>query len=233
MLAADIMTYPALVIDLEAPLLQAIRLMTEHNVSGLPVVSQTGAVVGILTEGDLLRRVETGTEGDPPGWLTSLLRPGRDADLYVATHGRRVSEVMTSDVITISEDAPLQDVVKLMQRHHIKRLPVIRDGRPIGIVSRADLVRRVGEVLSTSAVSADDDAIKQAILSAMEREPWARGDMVSVTAQNGVVQLDGCLFDIRGRDAFGVLAENVPGVVRVENRIICIEPYTGIYGPAA
>jgi CBS domain-containing protein len=236
MRAADIMTHQVLAVDPEAPLVQAIRLMTQHKVSGLPVVSSDGRIVGILTEGDLLRRVETGTEGKQAGWLTNLLLPGRIADNYVTTHARRVNEVMTSEVITISEDTPLQEVVALMQRHHVKRLPVIRDGKLVGVVSRADLVRRVGDTLLASpAVSADDDAIRQTVLAAMEREPWARGNTVSVSVLDGVVELDGCLFSIPERAAMGVLAENVPGVTRVENRIICVEPYSGMvtYGPAA
>jgi CBS domain-containing protein len=227
MVVADIMIRRVLATTPETPLVQAIRLMTAHRVSGLPVVGPHGEVVGILTEGDLLRRVETGTAGDPPGWFASLFMPGREAAHYVLTHGRRVGEVMTADVVTAAEDTPLAEVARLMQRHHVKRLPVVRDGRLVGIVSRADLIRRVGEVLSDPAGSADDDAIQRAIDDAIAREPWADSGMARVTVKDGMVQLDGCLFDLHQRDALGVLAENVPGVKHVENRIVCIEPYTG------
>ena len=235
MVVADIMTHPALAIDPQAPLLQAIRLMTGHRVSGLPVVDPQGRILGILTEGDLLRRAETGTAGERPGWLASFLRPGRSAQRYVATHARRVGEVMTTEVIAVTEDTSLADAVELMQRHRIRRLPVVRDGRLLGVVSRADLVRQLGELLAADAPSADDGALHRAVIEAMDREPWARGHAVSVAAKDGVVQLDGCLFDMNARGALGVLAENVPGVRRVENRIVCIEPYSGMvtYDPVA
>jgi CBS domain-containing protein len=234
MIVADIMTRRVLATAPERPIVQAIHLMTAHRVSGLPVVRPNGEIAGILTEGDLLRRVETGTVGDPPGWFASFFRPGREAQKYILTHGRRVSEVMTTDVITVAEDTSLPDAVALMLRHHVKRLPVVRDSRLVGIVSRADLVRHVAMVLSDSAGSADDEAIQRAVRGAIAREPWAAGSMASVAVKDGVVKLGGCLFDISERNALGVLAENVPGVKRVENEIVCIEPYTGtvIYDPA-
>ena len=235
MIVADIMTHPALAIGPEAPLLQAIRLMTGHRVSGLPVVGPEGQILGVLTEGDLLRRAETGTAGDQPGWLAGILRPGRTAQQYVATHGRRVGDVMTTEVIAVTEDTSLADAVDLMQRHRVRRLPVLRDGKLLGVVSRADLVRHLGEVLAAETPSTDDGALQQAVLDAIEREPWARGHAVSVVAKDGVVQLDGCVFDLNAREGLGVLADNVPGVRQVENRIVCIEPYSGTvtYDPAA
>jgi CBS domain-containing protein len=235
MIAADIMIHPVLAIDPDTPLLQAIRLMTEHKVSGLPVVGRDGQLLGILTEGDLMRRVETGTEGKPPGWLSRLLRPGREAGQYVTTHGRRVGEVMTSAVFSVGPDTPLADVVTMMLRHRVKRLPVVHHGRLLGIVSRADLVRRVGQLLDAAPVSADDATIRRTILDTMARERWAPRTMLDITVKDAVVQLDGCVFDIRERDALGVLAENVPGVTRVENRIVCVEPYAGTvtFDPAA
>jgi len=234
MIAADIMTHPVFAIDPETPLAQAIRLMTEHKVSGLPVVGTDGQLVGMLTEGDLLRRVETGTEGDRPGWLTSFLLPGREAEKYVLTHGRRVGELMTSRVVAVAPETPLQEVVALMQRHHVKRVPVVRNGQLLGIVSRADLVRRVGDALSAAPPTADDEAIRRSILAAMDKQSWAAGKMISIAVKDAVVELDGCLFDTREREALGVLAENAPGVKRVENRIVCIEPHTGMvtYDPS-
>ncbi len=235
MIAADIMIHPVIAIAPQTTLAQAIRLLVEHRVSGLPVVGPAGEVVGMLTEGDLLRRTETGTAGEQPGWLTSFLLPGRQAGKYIRTHGRRVDEVMTTDVVAITEDTPLADVVGLMRHHHIKRLPVLRDGRLLGIVSRADVVRQVGAAMPKAAETADDSTIRNAIIAAMEQQPWAPGKAVSVAVQNGVVQLDGCLFDLRQRDALGVLAENVAGVTRVDNQIVCVEPNTGMvtYDPTA
>lgn len=224
---ADLMTHLVIAIDPETSLAQAIRLMTRYKVSGLPVVGRNDRVVGMLTEGDLLRRVEIGTVEKPAGWLASFFLSGRVAENYVLSHGRRVQEVMTSDVVTIAGDASLSDAARMMQHHRVKRLPVVRNGRLCGIISRADLVRRVGEVLSAAPVSADDSAIRKAIADALDREPWAQGVSVTIAVKDGVVQMDGCLFDLRKREALGVLAENVPGVKRIENRIVCLEPYTG------
>ncbi len=233
MIAADLMSRSVVAISPDAPLAQAIQLMTDRRVSGLPVIDAEGRAVGMLTEGDLLRRVETGTEGKAPGWFASFFFPGQQAERYVHTHGRRVAEVMTQDVISVEEETPLAEVVALMQRRRIKRLPVLRGDKVVGIISRADLVRVVGDALAEGAVTADDTAIRKSIIEEIAQAPWAPRTSVSVAVENGVVLLDGCVFDMRGRSAIGVLAENVPGVKRVENRLICIEPATGmlIYDP--
>jgi CBS domain-containing protein len=233
MRAADVMSPSVVAISPDAPLSQAIRLMIEHRVSGLPAIDTEGRAVGMLTEGDLLRRVETGTEGEAPGWFASFFFPGRQAERYVQTHGRRVAEVMTPDVVCVKEDTPLAEIVALMQRKRIKRLPVVRGEKVVGVVSRADLVRRVGELLGKSTATADDAEIRRQIMEGIAHAPWAPRTSVSIGVEDGVVLLDGCVFDIRERSAIGVLAENAPGVKRVENRVICVEPATGmlVYGP--
>lgn len=233
MITADVMSRSVVAISPDAPLAQAVRLMVNNRVSGLPVIDAGGRPVGMLTEGDLLRRVETGTEGEAPGWFAGFFIPGRLAAQYVLTHGRLVSEVMTSDVMSVTEETPLLDVVALMRRKRIKRLPVVREGRVVGIVSRADLVRVVADALGAPAATATDASIRQAIFDELDRQAWAPLNAVSVAVENGVVLLDGCLFDLRERDAIGVIAENAPGVKQVENRIVCIEPNSGmlIYDP--
>jgi len=229
MTVADVMSRSVVAISPEAPLAQAIRLMIDRRVSGLPVIDAEGRAVGMLTEGDLLRRVETGTEGKAPGWFASFVFPGRQAELYVRTHGRRVSEIMTPNVMSVEENTPLADVVALMQRNRIKRLPVMRGERVVGIVSRADLVSVVGEALGAGAVTADDATIRQAILDGLAHESWMpKASSLTVAVENGIVQLDGCLADMRTCDAIGVLAENVAGVKRVENRLVYVTPLPGI-----
>jgi len=235
MIASDIMTHSAYAVAADAPLSHVVRLMNEHHVSGVPVVDAKGAVIGIVTEGDLLRRVETGTDDSKPSWFARVLMPGREAGKYVMTHSRRVRDVMTADVITVAEDAPLADIVGLMLKKHIKRLPIVREGRLVGIVSRSDLVRKLGDAMQEREVSADDATIRTALLAAIDAQDWARGMRIDVEVENAVVGLDGCFFDLRERDALEVLASNVAGVRRVENRVICIEPNTGMvmYDPAA
>ncbi len=228
MKAADVMSPAVIAVRADAPLAQAVRLMIENRVSGLPVLDEAGHSAGILTEGDLLRRAETGTEGKPPGWFGIFFTPGRLAGTYVQTHGRRVADIMTPEVICVEEATPLEDVVELMRRNRIRRLPVTRNGAVVGIVSRADLLRALARELDTPASTASDATIRDAILAELARQPWAPRRSVTIAVQDGVVGIDGVVFDVRERDAFRVLAENVPGVQRVENRLVCVEPETGI-----
>ncbi len=227
MTVAELMSRNVIAIARDAPLSQAVQMMLDHRVSGLPVVDADGTVVGLLTEGDLLRRAETGTEGKT-GWFAGLFSLGRQADHYIRTHARRVGELMTPDPITVSPAASTEDVVALMQRHGIKRLPVVSDGRLVGIISRADFVRALQKVLCAATQSTTDPAIIEAIRAELNRQPWAHNRFLTITAQNGVVQIDGCVFDPRERDAIQVVAENTPGVTSVINRLACVEPNTGI-----
>lgn len=226
--AAEVMSRTVVVISQDAPLSQAVRLMLDGRISGLPVVDGLGRPVGILTEGDLVRRAETGTGGDRPGWLASVFTPGRLAERYIRTHGRRVAEVMTPEVVAVEEDASLADVAATMQRQRVKRLPVVRGGRVVGIISRADLLRVLADALAAPAASSSDSAIFEKINEELGGQPWAHRRGVTVEVREGVVLLDGTVFDLRERDAIRVLAENVPGVKKVENRLVCVEPNTGI-----
>ena len=226
--AADVMSRTVIAISQDAPLSQAVRLMMDNHISGLPVLDQTGRAVGILTEGDLLQRVETGTAGKAGGWLSAIFTPGRLAGEYVHTHGRRISDVMTLDPITIDETTPLADISELMRTRRVKRLPVTRDGKVIGIVSRADLVHALAKDLDAPAHSAADTVIRDAILAELASQPWAPRRSFTIAVEDGVVDLDGVVFDVRERDAIRVAAENVPGVKQVENRLVCVEPNTGM-----
>src|SRR5215831_9282454 len=136
MKAGDIMTARVVSISPDAGVVEAIELMMRNHISGLPVVDQSGALVGIVTEGDFLRRAETGTTRRRPRWLEFLIGPGKLADEYTQSHGRKVEDVMTSDPVSVTPDATLDDVVKLMEKRQIKRLPVVRDRHVVGIVSR-------------------------------------------------------------------------------------------------
>ena len=224
---SEIMTQPVLAVSPDTPLTQAVRLMVQHGVSGVPVTGPAGELLGILTEGDLLRRAETGTADRRSGWLTRLLMPGREARDYVKTHGRRVAELMTDEVKSVSGDATLLDAVATMQRYRVKRLPVTRDGKLVGIISRADIVRRLSSLLPAEAVSSDDATIRTALLDAVDKQPWAPRNMARIAVTNGVVEFDGCTFDMDCREALTVLAENIPGVCKVENRMVWVDPYGG------
>ena len=218
MKASDVMTVGAATIRSDASVPEAARLMLRYAISGLPVVDDAGHLVGIITEGDFLRRTETGT-GRPhrPRWLEFLLGPGRLADEYVHSHSRKVEEVMTRQVVAVAEETPLDEIARLMERHRIKRVPVIRDNRVVGIVSRANLLRGLARLADAApAATANDLAIREQILAELDAQAWGRRAPIDVTVRNGIVQLWGPVADERVAQALRVAADNVPGVKGVE-----------------
>ena len=229
MKASDVMTRNVVSIAPDSSILSAVRLMLQHRISGLPVIDGSGALVGILTEGDFLRRAETGTQHKRARWIEFLLGPGKLASEYVHTSGRTVDEVMTPDVRTVTEDTPLEKVVHLMERHRVKRLPVLRGTRVVGIVTRANLVRAVaGLALEARPASADDVAIRERLMADLGKQAWAPLGLVDVAVKDGIVTFTGALTDERQRLALRVAAENVSGVKKVQDHLIWIEPNTGI-----
>lgn len=227
--AADVMTKNVVTVARRTPIREAIRLMLDHKISGLPVLDDAGKVEGILTEGDLLRRTEIDTERRHWPWLDFLLGPGRTASEYVRSHSRSCGELMSLDVISVAPDTSLADIVHLMERQHIKRLPVVDNGVLIGIVSRPDLLAAVARALDEpqSAVG-DDDAIRRCVLAELAKVAWAPRSGLTITVIDGVVEFDGVILDEHERDALRVAAENVPGVKGIVDRLVWVEPVSGI-----
>jgi Mg/Co/Ni transporter MgtE len=202
--------------------------MLQHKISGLPVVGASGGLVGIVTEGDFLRRTETGTQRRRPRWLEFLVGPGRLASEYVHTSGQKVDEVMTPEVRTVTEETPLEEVVHLMERHHIKRMPVLRGRELAGIITRANVMRAVISLAhQATPASADDTAIRERLVSELKKQSWAPVGMIDVVVTNGVVKYSGALMDERERQALRVAAENIPGVRKIEDHLVWIEPMSG------
>jgi CBS domain-containing protein len=228
MKAADIMTLGAATIRPDASIAQAAQLMLQYRISGLPVVDAAGDLVGIVTEGDLLRRAESGTEQRRPRWLEFLLGPGKLADEYVHTHSRRVEDVMSRDPITVSPETPVSDVVEQMERQGIKRIPVAREGKVVGIISRANLLRGLARLADEAPeFIASDNVIRERILSELSRQSWGQAP-VDISVGNGVVHLRGAILDDRLRDALRVACENVPGVKSVRDHLVLVEPVSGM-----
>jgi CBS domain-containing protein len=234
MKASDIMVEGPNIVTIgpDDSIFTAIRLMLKKSISGLPVV-ETGAgltprIVGIVTEGDFLRRSETQTLRRRPRWLEFLVGPGKLAEEYAHTSGRKVREVMTAPVISVSEDAPLADVVQLMEQRRIRRVPVIRGYALVGIITRANILRAlVREAGKPLPLPADDAAIKDRIFEELDKQPWGASPMIDVEVKDGVVSLSGAIVDERHRAAIVVAAENVPGVRMVEDHIAFVEPLSG------
>jgi len=224
-----IMTWPVFSIGPNATVLQAVQLMLRHKISGLPVEDADGNLLGIVTEGDFLRRAETATERRRPNWLNFLVGPGRLADEYVHTHTRKIADVMTPEPYTVTEDASLEEVVKLMEKHRIKRLPVVRDKQLVGIVSRANLLHALASLApSASAPAATDETIHKDLLMELEHQKWAPIGLLNVIVRDGVVDLWGTITDERERQALIVAAQNIPGVKDVQDHLIWVEPMSGI-----
>jgi len=228
MKAADVMTRDVMTVRPETPVAQAIRLMLDNNFSGLPVMNADGKLVAILTEGDLLRRSETGTERHRPRWLEILMGPGRIAGEYVRTHGRKVEDIMTTGVVSVAADTPLDEVVSLMERRRIKRLPVLDGDALLGIVSRADLLRSLLKALEAPHnETLSDDQILEQILAELKKAAWVPRDGLSITVREGVVDLNGVVLEEKEREALRVVAENAPGVKAVEDHLVWVEPVSG------
>ena len=219
MKAKDVMTHCLVSITPDAPIRDAIARMISHQVSGMPVIGEDGRLVGMITESDFLRRAEMHTEAPQRRWLELLLGPASVADEYSRSHGRTVKDVMSSDVVAAGEDTPLSEIVGLMEEHGIKRVPIVDNDRVVGIVSRADLMTALGEFLlkPRSVAAPADAAIRRTVLAEMRKQPWCPVHAITVKVRDGVVDLDGTVFDERQRHALTVLVQNVDGVKRIRD----------------
>ena len=232
MKASDLMTSLVVTVRADATIEYAAQLMLQYRISGLPVTDSDGAVLGIITESDLLRRAETGTENRHARWASLLIAPGRLAQEYVRAHGCKVAEVMTERVFIVTPETPLADLVALMETKHVKRVPVVDQGRLVGIVSRADVMATLVGLLSEKPAGAATDAeIREKVLAEIDRQPWGPRDGIDVVVTNGVVVLKGMIPDERERAALRVAAENVPGVKAVHDRLVWIDSVSGIVIP--
>ncbi len=217
--AADIMAHPVVCVTPETRVAEAARLMLEHRVSGLPVLDRSDGLVGIISEGDLLHRAETGTTRRRPRWLEFFSAPGQLAKDYAEAHASKVADVMTGTVVTIGPETPLHEIVQIMERRQVKRLPVVAAGRVVGIVARADLVRAFINSLPPQRPALVPDAeIRDRIKEEIARQPWARRASIEVHVVRGEVELRGAVTEKRARAALQVIAENVAGVRRVRHR---------------
>ncbi|MBV8937820.1 MAG: CBS domain-containing protein [Alphaproteobacteria bacterium] len=232
MKAADLMTSFVVTVRPDATIEYAAQLMLQYRISGLPVTDSDGAVLGIVTESDLLRRAETGTDKRHARWVSLFIGPGRLAQEYVHTHARKVGEVMTERVFSVGPETPVTDLVALMETKHVKRVPVVDRKRLVGIVSRADVMAvLVGLLAEKPAGAVTDGEIRHRILAEIDRQPWGPRGTVDVIVTNGVVVLKGTIPDERERAALRVVAENVPGVKAVHDRLVWIDSVSGIVIP--
>lgn len=227
--AEDVMTTRVISVEPDDTILHATRLMLQHRISGLPVVDAGGNLVGVVTEGDFIRRVELGTQRRRPRWIEYLLSPGKRADEFVHSHGRKVGEVMTRDPRTVEEDTVLEEIVKLMEKHAIKRLPVMRKQKLVGIVTRANLLRALASLAQEVGPPARDDAtIRDWLMADLNKRDWAPLALLNIVVRNGFVELWGTITDERQRQAIIVAAENIPGVKGVRDHLAWVDAMSGM-----
>jgi CBS domain-containing protein len=220
MIAKDIMTREVCMIAPDAEIRAAARIMADAGVSALPVVDERQRIVGIVSEGDLLRRKELRTERRRSWWLEFLATSESLAEEYVKSHGGKVRDVMTPSVIAVSEETPLGEIAAVLEKHRVKRVPVLSQGTVVGIVSRADLVKALARQDPPSQAQTDAAAIRNTFMQRLRAQPWApTGGGVGFSVTGGVVALSGFVASEEQRRALAVMAETIPGVTKVENEI--------------
>lgn len=226
MQAKDVMTSPVITVSPDTGVTDIAELLLARRVSGVPVVDGDGRVIGIVSEGDLLRRVETGTERPHPRWLEMLVGRTEQAADFLKSHGRRAQDVMTRTVIGAEPETDVGDIASLMERHRVKRVPILVDGRPVGIVSRANLLH--GLVASkrtawSAEVRSDgvggDGGIRSALLAELAGQGWIDAGQINIVVTDGTVHLWGMVDSEEQRRALCASAAAIPGVRRVEEHL--------------
>lgn len=225
--ARDVMTTEVITVNPSTTVRALAALLSEKSISGAPVIDATGRLVGIVSEGDLLHRAETGTERRVQRrrswWLDSVAAEEEAARDYVKAHGRTVNDIMSRDVVSVSETTDLGEIAHLLETKKVKRVPVLRDGRVVGIVSRANLVRALATTSSAPAIVADSDdrTIRARLLDELKSQRWANVWDSDIMVRDRVVHV--WIADdqpVAERDALRVAAENIPGVQRVEEHVV-------------
>ena len=220
MRAHQIMATQVVTVGPDTPIADAVETMLRYHVSGLPVVDAAGHLVGIISEADFIRRAEIGTQHKRGRWLQFFAGVNRIAADFVHEHGRKVGDVMTPDPLTITEDASLDAVAVTMEAHNIKRLPVMRGDRLVGIVTRADFLPAIARLARNDpTANIEDDRIRGEILAEIGQAAW-RPCKLKVTVSDGVATLSGVVTGQNARRAAIVAAENVPGAREVHDDLI-------------
>lgn len=221
--ASDVMTSAVVTVSPDTPVAEVVDLLLRHGISGVPVVDESRAVLGVVSEGDLMRRAELGTEKQRGSWRTFFTGTARLAGDYVRSHGRLARDVMTADVICVGPLAPLDAIADVMEQHRIKRVPVVDNRALVGIVSRSNLLRALASrVGAEAAVPAGDSEIRQALMAELTRQPWSRRADNSVVVTDGVVHLWGLVASPEEGRALELAAGSIAGVKRVENHTVVL-----------
>lgn len=229
MKAKDIMVMKVITVGPEATVRQAANVLFQNRISALPVVDEHGRLVGMVSEGDLARRVELETDDRRSWWLGIFARKSKEnlALEYVKSHARRVKDVMTRRVITAKPATSLRDIAALLEKNRIKRVPIVAKGRVIGTVSRANLVQALAGLREEDQPGTTSDSmIRKKIMMRLKSERWSKHALLSATVEDGTVKLWGIVDSQAEKEAARVAAEQVRGVLTIENNVI-VQPTVG------
>lgn len=217
--AKDVMTTKVVAVDPDMPVHDIAALLLAHHISAVPVIDEDRRVLGIVSEGDLLPRAET--ERRQSWWLAVFGNTEDMAREFVRVHGQRAREIMTPEPVIVTEETPLAEIARLLEERRIKRVPVTRDGRLVGIVSRADVLRGLAArgLKPLSPEPQDDRAIRHQFLEMLKKEPWTDTHLLSVVVDDGVIHLWGLVHSNEERRALRVAAETIPGARGVEDHL--------------
>jgi len=227
MRAIDVMTSEVISVDENATVTAVARLLAERGISAVPVVDKANQVIGMVSEGDLLHRAETGTERRRSWWLDMMASTNKLSGDYIKSHSGKVKDVMTRKVLSVTEATPVADIALLLETNRIKRVPVVRDGKLVGILSRANLVRALAMTIdeAPSGAEADDRRIRDKLLAELKAQRWAEVSPANITVKDGVVHLWSSYLSEQEKRALVVAAENIPGVRRVEDHMRPVSAY--------
>ena len=225
MKAMDVMLRDVVTVSPDDDVAVAIQLLADYDISALPVVDDDENVVGVISEADLLHREEIGTEKQRPWWLEAVTPASKLAGEFAKSHGRRVAEIMSTDVVSASEDTPLGAIATLLERHRIKRVPILRSGKLVGIVSRSNLIQALASsqarIGAGSGSGADADRkIRLELLDRLDDQDWTDFGERNVIVSDGIVHMWGLIGSADEHKALLALAEGVPGVVSVSDEMI-------------
>lgn len=212
MKAQNVMVSPVITAKPHTPIRELAQLLVEKGISGVPVVDDEGRLVGMISEGDLLHRAEIHTERRRSWWLRMMSSDGTLASDYVQAHGAKVADLMSRKVISATPETPLREIAIMLEKNRIKRVPIVQDGRLVGIVSRANLVQALANAPRSESESTTDEAIRESVLARLNSQPWVHTTLVNVTVADGVVSLWGIADSATEMQALRVVAETTPGV---------------------
>lgn len=228
MQARDIMVSPVVTVGPHASVQQVAKILLERRISAVPVVDPDNKLLGIVSEGDLIHRAESGTERPYSWWLRLLTGDAEQATDYVRSHSVKVQDIMSQDVVTASPETPLNDIAMLLEERQIKRVPIVnREGQLVGIVSRSNLLQAIASARPKFEISLPDTAIRKRFFDELKKQPWAHTLNLNATVQDGVVDLWGFAPSLAERTAIRVAAEAIPGVRTVNDHLL--ETPTFIY----